>query len=167
MLFEIWREQKRNSETSTRRMRLWPYAIIGLAFVGLLCSCSTTNTYGQLQSSHNITQLFEKALVLSDHTYYYNGLQGVPDAIIGIHPNYTLYAKTWQQVDFTHLRLKKWTFRMNYVHLVTPQGAWILGPNGKRLGVWFSAQQQTAVRLDRQNRLVVTPPRTPQLRGVP
>jgi hypothetical protein len=141
--------------------------MIVLGLVGLLCSCATTSRSGQLQSSHDITQLFEKAQVLSDHKYYYSGLQGVPDAIIGIHPNYTLQAKLWRQVDFSHLALKKWTFRMNSVALVKPQGAWILGPDGDRLGIWFSAHRQTSVRLDKENRLVVAPPLPPELRGIP
>ena len=141
--------------------------MIVLGLVGLLCSCATGSRYGQLQSSHDTTQLFEKAQVLSDHTYFYSGLQGVPDAIIGIHPNYTLRAKLWQQIDFSHLTLKKWIFRMSYAQLVKPQGAWILGPDGDRLGIWFSAQRQTSVHLDRENRLVVAPPQPPELRGIP
>ena len=167
MLFDIWQAQKRNSEISTSKLRLRPGTMIALGLIGLLCSCATTSHYGQLQSSHDITQLFEKAQVLSDHTYYYSGLQGVPDAIIGIHPNYMLRAKLWQQVDFSHLTLKKWIFRMNYVHLVRPQGAWILGPDGDRLGIWFSAERQTSVRLDSENRLIVAPPLPPELKGIP
>lgn len=168
MAFDIPQVQNRKSPISKRKMMLWPYAIIGLGLVALLCSCATSgNSYGKLQSSHDITQLFDNAQVLKDHTYYYSGLQGVPDAIIGIHPNYSLRAKLWQQVDFSHKSLKTWTYRMRSVHLVRPQGSYILGPEGKRLGIWFSAQRQTSVRLDRENRLVVSPPQPQDLRGVP
>ncbi|MBW2518083.1 MAG: hypothetical protein JRE88_14960 [Deltaproteobacteria bacterium] len=167
MLFDIGQAQKRNSDISTSTMRLWPYMMIVLGLAGLLCSCATTRHYGQLQSSQDVTQLFEKAQVLSDHTYYYSGLQGVPDAIIAIHPSYTLRARLWQQVDFSHLTLKKWIFRMYYVQLVRPEGAWILGPDGNRLGLWFSAQRKTTIRLDRENRLLVAPPPPPELKGVP
>ncbi len=166
MLLNVPHIQKTKLETSTGKKRLWLFAAIVLGLIGLLCSCTTSN-YGKLQSSFNITELFEKAQVLPDHVYYFSGLQGVPDAIVGIHPNYTLRAKTWQQIDFSHTKLKKWIYRMNYVQLVAPQGAWILGPNGDRLGVWFSAQRQTAVRLDQENRLIVAPPLPPELRGVP
>lgn len=166
MLLKILHLQKRKFETSTGKKRLGLFAAIGLGLIGLLCSCTAPN-YGKLQSSFNITELFEKAQVLPDHVYYYSGLQGVPDAIVGIHPNYTLRAKTWQQIDFSNTILKKWIYRMNYVQLVTPQGAWILGPEGDRLGVWFSATRQTAVRLDSENRLMVAPPLPPELRGVP
>jgi hypothetical protein len=166
MLFDTLQIPRRTPEESTGKMRLWLYAIIGLSLVGLVCSCSTTTHYGRLQSSHDITQLFEKAQVLSDHTYYYSGLQGVPDAIIGIHPNYSLKAKLWQQVDLSHLTLKKWTFRMNYAQLVAPRGSWILGPDGDRLGIWYAAERQTSVRLDKENRLVIAPPQPLKLRGI-
>lgn len=166
MLLNFPRIQKRKYKTSIGKKRLWPFAVIGIGLIGLLCSCTTLN-YGKLQSSFDITELFEKAQILPDHVYYYSGLQGVPDAIVGIHPNYTLRAKTWQQIDFAHITLKKWIYRMNYVQLVTPQGAWILGPEGDQLGVWYSAQRQTAVRLDKENRLVIAPPLPPELRGVP
>lgn len=167
MIFDIGQAQKRNSDILTSKMRLWLDTLIVLGLVGLLCSCATNRHYGQLQSSQDITQLFEKAQVLPDHSYYYSGLQGVPDAIIAIHPNYTLRAKLWQQVDFSHLSLKKWIFRMDYVQLVKPQGAWILGPAGNRLGIWFSAQRKTTIRLDRENRLLVAPPLPPELKGIP
>ncbi len=167
MLSDIWQIQKKNVEISARNMRPWPRVMILLGLVGLLCSCASTSNYGKLQSSHDITQLFEKSQVLSDHTYYYSGLHGVPDAIIAIHPNYMLRAKLWQQIDFSKFILQKWTTRMDYVQLIRPQGAWILGPGGDRLGMWYSAQRQTSVRLNRQNRLVVTPPYPPELRGIP
>lgn len=167
MLIDIWRAPKRYSEISTRKKRQWPCMMLVLGLVGLFCSCATTNNFGQLQSSHDITRLFDNAQILTDHIYYYSGLQGVPDAIIAIHPNYTLRARLWQQVDLSHGTLKKWTFRMNYVHLVRPKGAWILGPDGDRLGIWFSAQRQTSVRLDRENRLIIAPPEPPELKGVP
>ena len=165
MISAILRVQSRFPERPKIKMR--PGAILVLGLIGLLCSCASTSHYGRLQSSRDITRLFEKAQVLSDHSYYYSGLQGVPDAIIGIHPKYNLRAKLWQQVDFSHLTLKKWTFRMSYVHLVRPQGAWILGPDGDRVGIWFSAQRQTSIRLNSENRLVIAPPQPPELKGIP
>ncbi len=158
--------KKIKTKTPTGQMHLWFLIAIGFSLVGLLCSCGSSN-YGKLQSSHDITQMFEKAQVLPDHVYYYSGLEGVPDAIIGIHSSYDLREKRWSQVDFNHERLKKWTYRMRYVHLVAPQGAYIVGPGGDRVGIWFSAQRHTPVRLNRANRLVVTPPLPPELRGVP
>jgi len=141
-------------------------AIICLGLLLLFYSCANSN-YGKLQSSQEITQVFENEQLLSDHVYYYSGLWGVPNAIVGIHPKYDLESKVWRQVDLSSALLKKWITRMHYVHLVKPQGAWILGPDGNRIGIWYSARHQTTVRLEEDNRVVIVPPEPPELRGVP
>ena len=139
-----------------KELHQWP-TVIGLGLLFLLCSCTTSN-YGKLQPSPEITKIFDDYRILSDHLYYYSGLQGVPDAIIGIQSNYSLKSKRWQPVDLTSLSLRKWVDRMAYVHMVTPRGAWILGPDGNRIGVWYSARHQTTVRVEQGNRVVNVPP---------
>jgi len=141
-------------------------SVIGLGLLFLLCSCTTSN-YGKLQPSPEITKIFDEDRILSDHSYYYSGLQGLPDAIVGIQSNYSLKSKRWQQVDLTSLLLRKWVDRMTYVHTVTPRGAWILDPDGNRIGVWYSARHQATVRVEQGNRVVIFPPLPPELRGVP
>ncbi len=157
------RNQKSNNTSSARRR--WPTALKCLSLFFLLASCATQNI-GKLQSSAEITNIFEDHQILSDHLYYYSGLQGVPDAIIGIHPNYSLRTDQWQHVDLTSLTLKKWIFRMKVVHLMRPQGAWILDPDGNRVGIWFSALRQTPVRLRQNHRVVIVPPPPPKLQGI-
>ena len=157
-------EKKSQKAASAKSQRL--SAVIGLGLLFLLCSCAGSN-YGKLESSQEITKIFDNHRIIADHLYYYSGLQGVPDAIVGIHSNYSLKSKTWQQADLTSLLLKKWVYRMTYVHLVTPRGAWILGPDGNRIGVWYSARHQATVRVEKDNRLVIVPPLPPELRGVP
>jgi len=140
--------------------------VIGLGLLFLLCSCATSN-YGKLQPSPEITKIFDDDRILSDHSYYYSGLQGVPDAIVGIQSNYSLKSKRWQQVDLTSLLLRKWVDRMAYVHMVTPRGAWILDSDGHRIGVWYAARHQATVRVDQENRVFIAAPLPPELRGVP
>jgi hypothetical protein len=142
------------------------FTVIGLGLLFLLFSCTTSN-YGKLQPSPEITKIFDDYRILSDHSYYYSGLQGVPDAIVGIQTGYSLKSKTWQPVDLSSQMLNKWVYRMTSVHLVTPRGAWILGPDGHRIGVWYSARHQATVRVEQGNRVVVVPPLPPELRGVP
>jgi len=149
-------------KSGKKAQRLWSFVGLGLLF--LLCSCTISN-YGRLQSSDEITQLFNDYKILSDHLYYYSGLEGVPDAIIGIQSNYSLDSKFWRQVDLSPLVLEKWVSRMTYVHLVTPRGAWILGPDGQRVGIWYSARYQATVRVEEGNRVVVIPPLPPELQG--
>jgi len=155
----------RKSESASCTGRPWIVAAIWLSLYFCLNACATPNN-GTLQPSSEVTKIFEKNQILSDHLYYYSGLQGVPDAIIGVHPNYSLRSGRWRQVDFTALTLKTWVFRMTAVPLTKPQGAWILDPEGNQIGIWFAAQRQTAVRLEQNNRIVVVPPAPPDLQRV-
>lgn len=141
-------------------------AVIGLGLLFLLCSCAGSN-YGKLESSQEITKIFDNHRIIADHFYYYSGLQGVPDAIIGIHSSYSLKSKLWQQIDFNSQLLRTWVDRMAHVHLVTPRGAWILDSDGHRIGVWYAALHKTAVRVDQDNRVFIAAPLPPELRGVP
>ena len=140
--------------------------VFGIGFLIMLCSCAGSNR-GQLQTSPEITKIFDDHRILVDHSYYYSGLQGVPDAIIGLHTKYTLKSKLWQSVDFDSQLLKTWVYRMEAVHLVTPRGAWILDPDGHRIGVWYSARHLTTVRVEQGNHVFIAAPAPPELRGVP
>jgi hypothetical protein len=157
------RSRKSESASSTRRP--WFAAAICLSLFFSLHACATQN-YGTLQSSSEITKKFENNRILSDHLYYFSGLQGVPDAIIGVHPSYSLRSRNWQPVDFSSLTLKTWVFRMTAVPLTKPQGAWILDPDGNRIGIWFASQRHTVVRHEPNNRIVIVPPDPPDLKRV-
>ena len=106
------------SETKFQRLS----TIIGLGLLFLLCSCASSN-YGKLETSQEVTKMFDNHQILSDHSYYYSGMQNLPDAIVGIHASYSLKSKMWQQVDFSSFMLRKLIDRMSYVHIVTPRGA--------------------------------------------
>lgn len=158
------RQSKKSDRTISTRNR-WPAAVLCLSLLFLTSACATQNT-GTLQSSAEITKIFEDHQILPDYVYYYSGLQGVPDAIIGIHTNYTLRIDQWQSFDFTPLTLKTWISRMQAVQLIRPQGAWILGSEGNRVGIWFSGLRQTAVRLQQNNRVVIFPPKPPKMQRI-
>jgi hypothetical protein len=159
------RIESRTVKTHRSKKERWLVAVICLGFYFSLLSCSAPN-YGKLQPSPEITRMFEDQRVLSDYLYYFSGPQGVPDAIIGIQPDYSLSSNSWQQVDLTPLMLEKWVFRMRIVSLINPQGAWILGPEGNRIGIWFSSHNHTPVRLEENNRLIVVPPGPTQLQEI-
>jgi hypothetical protein len=157
VLSDITNIRSRKSKSASSAGRRWLAAVIYLSLFFSLYACTTQN-YGNLKPSSEITKIFENHQVLSDHLYYYSGLQGVPDAIIAIHPDYSLRARQWQQIDLTAFRLKTWVYRMSTAQVISPRGAWILDPDGNRIGIWFSGQRQTAVRLEQNNRVVIAPP---------
>ena len=111
--------RSRKSESASCPRRPWLAAGLCLNLYFSLYACTTPNN-GNLQPSSEITKKFENNQILSDHLYYYSGLQGVPDAIIGIHPNYSLRSRNWQRVNFTALTLKTWIFRMTVVPPAPP-----------------------------------------------
>lgn len=158
-------DKRKKTQSTFYAGRQKPVAVICVVIFFFIFSCASQNI-GKLQSSAEITDIFENHQVLSDHAYYYSGLLGVPDAIIGIHPNYSLRTDQWRLVDINPLMLEKWIFRMQTVQLKRPRGAWILDPAGNRVGIWFSALLQTAVRLQQNNRIVIAPPKPPELQGI-
>jgi hypothetical protein len=165
MLTDIKKMQIGKSGNLPSAKRRWFAAVIYLGLFFSVFSCATQD-HGKLQSSPEITKIFDGSKVLSDHLYYFSGLQGVPDAIIGIHPNFSLISRGWQPVDLTSSMLNTLVYRMRQVGMLNPRGSWILDSDGNRVGVWFAAQRQTAVALRQNNRVVVVPPETPRLRGI-
>jgi hypothetical protein len=141
--------------------------IVSLAIfsLGMLSGC--TAKYGRIQGSDEITELFETQQILPDHTYYYNGFQAIPYVIVGIDNQYTLRSSIWRRVKLTPALLKQLTTRMQSVYSTGPKGARIIGPNDERLGIWYSTERQTAVRLRQENRIVLAAPQLPEMRGIP
>ena len=123
VLIDITNIRSRKPKNASSTGRRWLAAVIYLSFFFCLYACTTQN-YGNLKPSSEITKIFENHQVLSDHLYYYSGLQGVPDAIIAVHPN------------------------------------------GNRIGIWFAAQRHTVVRLEQNNRVVISPPDPPKAQRI-
>ena len=73
--------------------------------------------------------------------YYYAGPDTRPFYIIGVDDRYKLISKLWKPVDLTPEMLKDW---FNYFrprvggYNPLPYGAFINGPNGERIGLWYS-----------------------------
>jgi hypothetical protein len=137
-------------------------AVMVSAFFG--CGPST---YGRLQSSREVTEAFDSSQVLSDHQYYFSGFERVPYGIIGINHSYKLRSGNWKLIDMNPTLLNQLTYRMQHVYRVGPRGAWILDPDGNRVGIWYSSQNWTKVKLEKNNQVVVVTPRPPELSGIP
>lgn len=132
----------------------------------LLSGCGSPN-YGRLQSSHEVTQVFQNNQVLSDHLYYYSGFQRIPYGLIGIDNKFRLRSSRWKPIDLDSTLLNQLTYRMRHVYSLEPRGAWILDPEGRRVGIWYSSRYETTVIMENDNQLVVVTPEPPDLRGVP
>jgi hypothetical protein len=134
--------------------------------LAVLSGCSSPS-YGRLQSSHEVTQLFQDNQILSDHLYYYSGFQRIPYGIIGIDNKFTLRSGRWRPIELDPTLLNQLDYRMRHVYSREPRGAWILDPEGRRVGIWYSARYQTTVIMEKDNQVVVVTPEPPDLRGIP
>ena len=140
----------------------------GLFFVSatvFLVACSS-GTYGRLENSPEVTQVFKNGEILSNHQYYISGFQRVPYAIIAIDSNYQLRSGRWRPLDLDSTALNQILYQMDFVYSLTPRGAWIVDHEGHRLGVWYSSQYQTTVKRVKNNQIMVVSPEPPDLRGV-
>jgi hypothetical protein len=143
-----------------------------LAFVGfalaltavLLFGCSAR--YGRLQGDMDITRMFRNGEMLSDYQYYTAGFQRIPYGIIGIKSAYSLRSSYWQPIDLTPTVLNQVIYRMQTVYSIEPRGAWIVDPEGRRVGIWYSSQNWTKVKVDKDNQVMVVPPKPPDFSGL-
>ena len=146
--------------------RLFFLGFLLAVLVPALSGCGPS-VYGRLESSREVTEAFTGSQVLANHRYYYYGFQRIPYGIIGIDQNYTLRTSNWKLIDMNPTLLNQLIYRMQHVYRVEPRGAWILDQEGNRLGIWYSSQYWTKVKLEKDNQVVVVTPTPPDLSGIP
>ena len=149
----------------SRLLKIFFTAGIVIASMAALVGC--TQKYGRIERSNKITEIFETKKILPDHRYYYHGFGAMPYVIVGIQNDYMLRSSAWNKINLTPTLLNTLIFRMQAAYSPLPQGAWILGPEGERLGIWYSSERWTAVRLTQDNRIVLSAPQPAELRGIP
>ena len=117
-------------------------AVFFLAVIhGTLSGCNMTLKSSGVITSHEATALWHSYEVLPNYNYYYAGPDTRPFYIIGLDDRYKLKTKLWKPVDLTPEMLKDW---FNYYrprvggYNPLPYGAFINGPNGERIGLWYS-----------------------------
>jgi len=140
--------------------------IVMALMMALLSGCGSA-TYGRLQSSHEVTRVFQNKQILSDHQYYSSGFQRIPYGIIGIGNKYRLRSSRWKAIELNPTILNQLIYRMSHVYSIEPRGAWILDQDGNRVGIWYSSETQTMVKIEKDNYVVVVTPQPPDLSGMP
>jgi hypothetical protein len=134
--------------------------IIFLASLIILVGCA--ENYGRLQRNEEVDIIFKTYRVLPDHKYYYTGPTGRPDAIMGIHSDYTLETTQWTQFDPSDDTLKTGVDSINFHHSTRvryyPYGFIILDPEDKQVGIWYSIWDWTTVIMEKDKRIKVFPP---------
>jgi hypothetical protein len=135
---------------------------LGMVVLVLLIGCS--GTYGSLKRDQQVQEAFESNRLPTEYNYYYYGFDTAPYVIFGIEPKYELKSKMWRQAapDTEEFKeMTRWIWEDYGYHKF---GADILDPNGKKVGILFSAIYDTSVKFLADNQIAVMPS-TPFLWG--
>ncbi len=120
-------------------------------------------TYGRITPSADAAKMFESFKVLPNYRYYKSGADLYPGAIMGLDRAYTLDSDLWKPMNLTEKMLKEIVGDMQSKGMEVDElvhGFDILGPDGKKIGIWYSnLKAVTYVRMKEDNRVEIgTPP---------
>lgn len=125
------------------------------------------DNYGKLQRDQEITNAFESHSLPDNYAYYYYGPDNMPYAVMGIESEYKLQSKLWNAMDFKTDRFKNFVKWIWTDHNYTPSGAYMLGPGGEKVGIWYSSIGHASIDVNAAQKTIVVIPDKPFLRGGP
>jgi len=140
----------------------------------LLTACAGKGNYGSMAFDRGLDDQFTSYQVLSGYYYYITGGYNAPAAILAVRKDYHLEndAGLWVPVpDVTPDKMKTWIDNlsgdMNFWKEKPFLAYYILDPEGKKVGAWYSAANKTTpVRFLGDNRIRVYGPHlTPTFGG--
>jgi hypothetical protein len=125
------------------------------------------DNYGKLQRDQSLTKAFQNNQVDDGYIYYYLGRDNMPYAIAGIDPRYTLKSKFWQPLEPQTEKFKKMIYWIWTDHNYEPYGAYVMGSDGEKVGIFYSSIDRVVVNFDKTQKTVSLIPDTPYLRDGP
>ena len=166
MLYTIFLEQCSGYIGNRKKMKIAPFAAVFVLVVihGTLIGCANTFKSSGVITSREATDIWHSYKILPNYKYYYAGSDAQPKYIIGIDDTYKLKSVLWKPVDLTSEMLKDW---FNYLrprvggYNPLPYGAFITGPNGEQIGLWYSVldwRLTGSARLGENNEVMIIMP---------
>jgi hypothetical protein len=135
-----------------------------VALSAMFLACSGNMSY--FRQSRDVSKMFESGEVLPDHRYYVGG-PSKPNAVVAIHKEYTLESDSWKEISVDPASLADLIKRVGFVPGAEeksrrlPNGAKIISPDGRQIGVWYSVYDYSIVRMLDGKRISLTyPPST-------
>jgi hypothetical protein len=136
-----------------------------VVILGLLSGCATAagKKSSGVVTSREATNIWHSYEILPNYLYYTSGPDTQPNYIIGIDDQYHLISEFWKPVDLTPEMLKNW---FNYTrprvgYSVNSYGAFIINPQGERIGLWYSVRDWRlpgTATVGENNQVIVTRP---------
>ena len=124
--------------------------------------CAVGGNHGTLLRNRELDKMFLSYQVIPDHRYYTSGGYDRPNAILGLHKDYQLDNDLWQSIpNVDSAQIEKW------IRTIDPQDRgvghnyfayYILDPDGKRVGFWYSIQNFAVIKFFEEKRIQVYTP---------
>jgi hypothetical protein len=148
--------------------------LMTLIMTVLLPGCAGKGNYGTMTFDRHLDDQFTSYQILPGHNYYITGGYSTPAAILAIQKDYQLAnnAGLWVPVpDISTALMQNWIDNLsednNFWQERPFLAYYILNPEGKRVGAWYSAAHKTTtVEFLEGNRIsVYVPHLTPSFGG--
>lgn len=135
---------------------------IGVAFmVVFLAACS--GTYGKFRYSKEVGQAFQDLQMLDNYEYFYSGRANRPSAIIGIDPEFEFSSRFWTSIDSDEFETM--VGRMSPPEYGFLNGSYILTPDERQAGVWYSWVNIASVKFDGNQIMIPSPEPFSEIEG--
>ncbi|MFZ0240986.1 MAG: hypothetical protein WAL90_05005 [Desulfobacterales bacterium] len=132
--------------------RIGPLLLAAVA-LALLGGCLAN--YGRLNTSSDVTQAFKNRQMIAGYRYYYSGRENKPSAIIGIDPAFEFSSRFWTALEPS--QFDAIVGRVSIPEYGFVYGAYILAPDGRRAGVWFSWVRNFTAKFEDDRIMVFSP----------
>ncbi len=120
--------------------------------------------YGSIVPRSDVTKAFDSYQIDPDLNYYFSGSDVWPDAIIGVHKDYTLDSTFWKKIETTPGVFKNLVFGMKSRpdKASDPDGYAALDDKGKQIGVWYSYfGVMTYIKMENEKTVFISTPINP------
>ena len=153
-----------------RFLSILPLLIFSLILSGCAYTSRNQNLGQGIREHHEVTAKYRNLIIDPNYHYYYAGPKSNPDAVMGLNKALTVQSKFWHQIDLASNKeqLEYWVtwgdrqsvdegFAARYGGRY--QGAYILDPDGKVIGDWWSKKDWGIFEFPGDNVIIPHPPR--------
>jgi hypothetical protein len=134
----------------------------GIIILSLFAGCS--GKFGSYKRDAVVKQAFESNQVPAEYKYFYYGFDTRPYAIFGVETKYEMDSRMWKEATPDTSEFQEMTRWIWEDYGYYKFGADILDPNGNKVGVLYTAINETTIKFHGDNQISVIPS-TPFLGG--
>ena len=134
-----------------------------LIMLAMIAGCAGNSKYGKYKLDAGVQQAFETNQVPREYQYFHYS-DSEPYVLLGLDTSYQMNSRMWREVQsdteaFEEMIVFIWEDYGYYKF-----GADILNPEGKKVGIMYTAIKETSIKFVGENEIVVMP-HTPYLWG--